>query len=83
MNNTGSRAKRRHHLARVKAKCRKRSAFLAAVASANARHVGMLAATRAACSCWMCGNPRKYFGERTVQERRALQAERERLVQAE
>ena len=25
------------------------------------------------CSCWMCGNPRKWFGERTVQERRAMQ----------
>lgn len=25
------------------------------------------------CSCWMCGNPRKYFGELTVQERRVEQ----------
>ena len=25
------------------------------------------------CSCWMCGNPRRYFGEGTVQERRLLQ----------
>ena len=25
------------------------------------------------CSCWMCGNPRKWFGERTVQERSAMQ----------
>jgi hypothetical protein len=24
----------------------------------------------AVCSCWMCGNPRKYHRERTVQERR-------------
>ena len=23
------------------------------------------------CSCWMCGNQRRYCGERTVQERRA------------
>lgn len=23
------------------------------------------------CSCWMCGNPRKYFGELTIQERKA------------
>ena len=22
----------------------------------------------AACSCWMCGNPRRYWGERTLQE---------------
>lgn len=24
-----------------------------------------------ACSCWMCGNPRRFRGERTLQERRA------------
>ena len=29
--------------------------------------------TSTPCSCWMCGNPRKWFGERTVQERRAMQ----------
>ena len=23
------------------------------------------------CSCWMCGNPRKYFGEVTRQEKMA------------
>jgi hypothetical protein len=34
-----------------------------------------MAETPAICSCWMCGNPRKYFGERTVQERRAIQTE--------
>jgi hypothetical protein len=22
------------------------------------------------CSCWMCGNPRKYFKERTLQEKK-------------
>jgi hypothetical protein len=26
------------------------------------------------CSCWMCGNPRKYEGRSTVQERRQLLA---------
>lgn len=25
----------------------------------------------ASCSCWMCGNPRKYFGLKTMQELRA------------
>ena len=28
----------------------------------------------AKCSCSMCGNPRKYWGEITAQERRQLQA---------
>lgn len=27
--------------------------------------------TPAPCSCWMCGNPRKHFGEETLQERSA------------
>ena len=26
--------------------------------------------TPKSCSCPMCGNPRRYFGERTIQERR-------------
>ncbi|MHB8266605.1 MAG: hypothetical protein ACYDC7_11885 [Acidithiobacillus ferrivorans] len=26
--------------------------------------------TSTPCSCWMCGNPRKYFGEKTMQERK-------------
>lgn len=37
----------------------------------NPRVIGITASTHgAACSCYMCGNPRKWFGERTVQERR-------------
>jgi len=37
------------------------------------RQIGMALHTPAICSCWMCGNPRRYFGERTVQEQRLLQ----------
>lgn len=29
---------------------------------------------RTACSCMMCGNPRKWFGERSIQERRCVEA---------
>lgn len=25
----------------------------------------------AVCSCWMCGNPRKFFNEKTRQEKKA------------
>lgn len=25
------------------------------------------------CSCWMCGNPRKFFDEPTIQEKRLFQ----------
>ncbi len=37
------------------------------------RMVGIKAHTPALCSCWMCGNPRKYWKEKTIQERRAEQ----------
>lgn len=33
----------------------------------RARHADHLKA----CSCWMCGNPRRHFGETTLQERKA------------
>jgi hypothetical protein len=33
--------------------------------------VGSYRKVRRPCSCWMCGNPRKYFGERTRQELKA------------
>jgi hypothetical protein len=32
------------------------------------------AKNRKKCSCWMCGNPRRYFGELTMQERKANEA---------
>ena len=35
------------------------------------RHVGRAAKSPRPCSCWKCGNPRRFFGEPTVQERRA------------
>lgn len=34
------------------------------------KQIGHLAHAPAMCSCHMCGNPRKYFGEKTMQERR-------------
>ena len=32
--------------------------------------------TPAKCSCWMCGNPRKYFSELTIQEKRFAATEK-------
>jgi len=29
---------------------------------------GYLAKNNTVCSCWMCGNPRKHFGQLTHQE---------------
>lgn len=40
-------------------------------------NIGRLVRTPSACSCWMCGNPRKFFGELTVQEKKFLDIEKE------
>ncbi|GAB2876052.1 hypothetical protein GCM10027093_09420 [Paraburkholderia jirisanensis] len=39
----------------------------------SAKDLGKVVDTPTPCSCWMCGNARRYFGERTVGERRWLQ----------
>ena len=36
--------------------------------------IGVLAHSPAQCSCHMCGNPRKYFGDRTLSELRVIEA---------
>lgn len=36
----------------------------------NPRIVGLNANNRQICSCYMCGNPRRYFGLKTMQELR-------------
>ena len=37
-----------------------------------ARRVGMYSKTPKICSCFMCGNPRRFLKELTIQERRAM-----------
>lgn len=61
-----SRALRRHHEERIKE--RVKSYYGGYVH--DARQIGKLAHARTPCSCWMCGNPRKYDGEVTMQEKR-------------
>lgn len=61
-----SRAIRRHHKSRMKAKARK------VYPRDSQAH---LADHLAACSCPTCGNPRRHFGGETVQERRAATVE--------
>ena len=36
--------------------------------------VGILAHSPALCSCYACGNPRKYFGESKINELRVIEA---------
>jgi len=60
---------RRHHERRIKERMR---SYYGGYARNNARALGKLAQSRSPCSCWMCGNPRRYSGESTLQERRSL-----------
>jgi hypothetical protein len=72
-----SRARRRQDLERIKRRARRLSrlytdkhddsAFVAGCREAWVRQANHLAS----CSCWMCGNPRRWNGERTLRERRA------------
>jgi hypothetical protein len=62
-----NRSRRRHHLQRLK----KARAFDQAIGESRqgdsatlGRHVN----TPAKCSCWMCGNPRRCFDEKSRQE---------------
>ncbi|KFI24206.1 hypothetical protein CG51_18560 [Haematobacter missouriensis] len=57
--------RRRADLARMKKKALKVYPHDKRATSANNLKV---------CSCWMCGNPRRYSGEMTIQERRAHDA---------
>lgn len=64
---------RRHHEIRIK---RRVARYHGGFAAENPRHIGRIAHARQLCSCFMCGNPRRYIHERTVQERRAENGER-------
>lgn len=79
MNNETLRALRRHHMERLKAKWKRTqwknqasTSFSSSIS--EAKQSGMFVKTRALCSCWMCGNPRKHLGLRSIQELRAMQS---------
>lgn len=80
---------RRHHIVRLKHK-RKRDTMYASRFDNIGQHNTLSAqkilaihvATPTICSCWMCGNPRKYgsgWEKLTIQERRHLQTWVEQL----
>ncbi len=66
-----SRALRRHHDARLKKK--RQYYFYGSHGKLDPKSLGRVLHTTTICSCFMCGNPRKYYLERTVQERRWMQ----------
>lgn len=75
-----TRALRRHHANRLRAQRRFfHGQDLAAIRGALGRVVN----TAAQCSCFMCGNPRRYFKERTLQECRAENIFRDGLTESE
>ena len=66
-----SRALRRHHEARLKKN--RQYHFYGSRGKLDTKSLGQVLHTASLCSCHMCGNPRKYLRERTVQERRWMQ----------
>jgi len=76
------RSLRRHHAKRIK---KKRTYLLKRWYSdmydnLRERKQGMLTHTGTPCSCWACGNPRKFFGEKTLSEHRAILNEKDALI---
>jgi hypothetical protein len=59
---------RRDHLQRLK-KARAFDHAIGASRHGDAATLGRHVNTPAKCSCWMCGNPRRYFDEKSRQER--------------
>ena len=58
-----TKAYRRHHIKRLK---RVRSHYYDG--DISEKQLQLLIHTRKPCSCYMCGNPRRHFGEITRQE---------------
>lgn len=69
-----------HHRERVKAKFRRKQK-LDPYWGDGPRSEGIYANHGCSCSCWMCGNPRRHHGERTIQERKARHQALDELVQ--
>lgn len=67
------RALRRHHAARLK---HARGHHWGRDIRHEPKLLGKVIDTPTPCSCWMCGNPRRYLKELTRQERRAIDREK-------
>lgn len=64
------RALRRHHKDRLKKK--RKHYWFGYEEPMNDKMLGMVSTTPHPCSGHCCGNPRKWFGELTIQEKRNL-----------
>jgi hypothetical protein len=63
------RAERRHHYQRLKKK-RKKELKMRGDDPSERRLGYAVSVHNAGCSCSMCGNPRKFYNEKTIQERK-------------
>lgn len=70
-----SRSERRHERARLK-RSRKAHWGFKDLSQESPKRQGQVVDTPTLCSCPMCGNPRKWTGEPTMQERRFWQSQR-------
>lgn len=69
------RAERRHHRYRLK---NKRKHYQNAIDSINPeKGISGMVNTPTKCSCFMCGNPRKWFKEETLQEKKQAESDKQ------
>jgi hypothetical protein len=75
-----SRSERRHHHNRMLDKVKNfwwlKSKFWHGTEEERDLHLKKVAENRQKCSCHVCGNPRKYWKEETMQEKRIKEYER-------
>ena len=66
---------KRHHKGRIKSKTKQILERLWVIdEEVSASEIGRCASVHCkGCSCLMCGNPRRHFNEKTIQERREFQ----------
>lgn len=76
---TKSRAERRHNHERMLERVKKfrwlQPEFWRGEEEAREKHIRQMAETRKPCSCDMCGNPRKRWKDKTIQEKRFNQVD--------
>jgi hypothetical protein len=73
---TRTRAYTRHALARAKRRAYRKARAIFSLGPLAHEYAIHNYRDRCPCSCSACGNPRRHFGERTMQERRAEQWEK-------
>lgn len=63
---------RRHHISRLK-KVRKQYWGRSKTFIMTPKHLGMVVQYPQKCSCVMCGNERRVYNQRTIQEKKQIQ----------